>query len=280
MIQELIKFIQRGTVTPLAGLPAVVIPNDMRIQSTMHLDDYAPRKAGTIVAENLESLVNYIQRFATSDSAIFATGTANNITAILDWHDDDKECEAGGMARHQIILPLKFSDQWNAWARINGQTIGQKQLAEFIEEYLGDITEPDAAAVLETVLTLQGKKSVNYKNAIRLTNGDTTLSWEETTEAKAGRGGELKVPSELKITIPVYAGCEDCTTFKIRTMFRYNIADGNLTFQLKMLGIERIREMAFEAVYIALEAMLESNKITTALYRGSVTTTPLQIYSK
>ena len=140
--------------------------------------------------------------------------------------------------------------------------------------------EPDAAAVLETVLTLSGKKSVNYKNATRLASGDVSLVWEETTDAKAGQKGDLKVPSELKLRLPVYAGCEEETTFEIRAMFRYHIQDGALTFQIKMLGIERIREMAFAAVYDSLAAKLAENDIKVPVYRGAVTTTPLQIYSK
>lgn len=278
MITELIKFLQRATVTPIGNLPAVAIPSDMRMASTVHLCDDAPRMTGTITAESLETLVGYVGRFHSGQTAIFASSNANAIGAVLDWHDGTDEY--GGFARHQVTLPLQFSEQWKAWARINGQTLGQKALAEFIEEYLGDIIEPDAAGVLEAVTTLSGKKSVNFKNATRLSNGDTQLAWEETTEAKAGQKGDMKVPSEIKLRLPVYAGCENETTFEIRTMFRYNIHDGALSFQLKMLGIERIREMAFEAVYDSLNEKLAKRAIVVPVYRGAITTTPLQVYSK
>ena len=294
MIQDILKFIKQASVTPISGLPAVAMPADMVIRSTVHLEDDAPRQTGTIGAESLESLVSYVERHHGESSAIFASAIGHNITAVMDWHSDTqndgidstklatgiRNLSSAGFARHQVILPLQFSDQWKAWAKINGQHIQQKALAEFIEEYLSDIVEPDAAAVLETVLTLSGKKSVNYKNAVRLANGDVSLVWEETTESKAGQTGDLKVPSELKLRIPVYAGCEDETTFEIRTMFRYNIHDGALTFQLKMLGIERIREMAFDAVYGSLNEKLSTRKIIVPVYRGAITTTPLQIYSK
>ena len=278
MIQDILKFIKQASVTPLVNLPAVAMPADMVIRSTVHLEDDAPRKTGTITAESLNSLVDYVDLHFTCESAVFASLAGNSVTAIIDWHGGD-EC-VGGFARHQVILPLRYSEQWKAWAKINGQHIQQKALAEFIEEYLGDIVEPDAAAVLETVLTLSGKKSVNYKNATRLANGDVSLVWEETTDAKAGQKGDLKVPSELKLRLPVYAGCEEETTFEIRAMFRYHIQDGSLTFQIKMLGIERIREMAFAAVYDSLATKLAEKNIKTPVYRGAITTTPLQLYSK
>lgn len=278
MIKEFISFLQRGTVTPIDGLSAVAMPNDVRLASTIHLLDDAPRQTGTIGAESLESLVDYVARHSEKASAIFASANNHNITGVMDWHSDD--LDYGGFGRHQASLPLQFSEQWKAWAKINGQNLQQKSLAEFIEEYLGDIVEPDAAAVLEAVLTLSGKKSVNYKNATRLANGDVSLVWEETTESKAGQTGDLKVPSELKLRLPVYAGCEEETTFEIRTMFRYNIHDGALTFQLKMLGIERIREMAFEAVYESLVEKLAKRKIEVPVYHGAITNTPLQVYGK
>lgn len=282
MIQEFISFLQRGTVTPIEGLSAVAIPNDVRLASTVHLRDTAPCKVGTVGAESLDSLVDYVERHGNDNSALFASANNHNITGVIDWHPkfNPNMVDFGGFARHSVVLPLQFSEQWKAWAKINGQNLQQRALAEFIEEYLGDIVEPDAAAVLEAVLTLSGKKSVNYKNATRLANGDVSLVWEETTESKAGQTGDLKVPSELKLRLPVYAGCEEETTFEIRTMFRYHIHDGALSFQLKMLGIERIREMAFEAVYESLAEKLTKKKINVPLYHGAITTTPLQVYSK
>lgn len=278
MIQELIAFLRQGTVTELKSINAVAHPSDVRISPTFHLQGETEFKAGTITAESIDSLVDYIGRFATNETAVFASAEKNSITGILDWHQSAEPY--GSLARHKVILPLLFTDEWRAWATINNKAIGQKALGEFLEEYLHNVVKPNAAEVLESVLTLSGKKSVNYKNATRLANGDVSLVWEETTEAKAGQKGELKVPSELTLRIPVYAGCEAETTFEIRTIFRYNIQDGSLTFCLKMLGIDKIHDLAFEAVYSSLADKLKSASITAPLYRGSVTAEPLSILTK
>jgi len=279
MFSELVKFLKSSAVTPLGGLYAYAMPADMAIRSTIHLLDDAPRKTGIISVESLESLVEYIHRHHTSESAIFASSKDSAIKAVIDWHQTDGE-EHGGFARHQAVLPFVFTERWQAWTAISGKPMHQKTLAEHIEEYLGDIVAPDAAAVLETVLTLSGKKSVAYKNATRLASGDTSIQWEETTEAKAGQSGELKVPSEITLRLPVYVGCEEETTFDVRTMFRFHVHEGSLTFTLKMLGIERIRELAFEAIFNSLVVNLESTAIKAPVYRGTIIKTPLQTYAQ
>ena len=280
MLEQLIDFVRQASVTPITDdINAVAIPSGMNIASLLHLRDSTPGKAGIVKAETLDALVDYVNRFHTPETAVFATGEKNCISAVLDWHPNSLESDKGRFGRHTVTLPLRKSDEWTAWTGINNLKLGQRALAEFIEEHLDAIVEPDAAAVLEVVLTLSGKKSVAYKNAVRLANGDTSLVWEETTDAKAGQSGELKVPSELKIRIPVYAGCEDETTFEIRTMFRYHIHDGALTFQLKMLGIERIHDLAFKAVHEALCEKLTAKAIIAPVYQGYVASSPLVCYT-
>lgn len=279
MIPELIKFLKSSAVTPVEGLPALVMPTDMAIRSTIHLCDEAPRRTGIVTVESLDSLVDYVDRYWTADTALFASSRDNAVKAVFDWHGSDSE-EYGGFARHQAVLPFVFTERWLAWTAISGKPMHQKTLAEHIEEYLDDIVAPDAAAVLETVLTLSGKKSVAYKNATRLASGDVAIQWEETTEAKAGQKGELKVPSEITLRLPVYVGCEDETTFDVRTMFRFHVADGTLTFTLKMIGIERIREIAFAGIHESLVTKLEESMIKAPVYRGSITKTPLQTYAQ
>lgn len=276
MLDQFLKHLQRGLTTKIEGRNAIAIPEGVRIVSDVQYRDYADTRVGQVTVESLDSLVDYIVRHETGESAIFASSTQNTIAAVLDWHPSG-DTDYGGLARHQAILPFHFSEPWKAWMGINGKAMGQKALAEFIEEYLNDIVAPEPAAVLETVLTLSGKKSANYKNATRLANGDVSLVWEETTEAKAGQSGQLQVPSEITLRLPVYAGCEEQTTYDIRTMFRYNIADGVLTFQIKMLGIERIREMAFKSIFDSLEKIIAEKAIVSPLYHGAVTKTPLSI---
>lgn len=276
MLDQLLKHLQRGLAAEITGRNAIAVPEGVRIISDIPYRQFADMPTGHVTVESLDSLVNYIACHESSQTAIFASSSQNSITAVLDWHE--KQCsEYGGLARHQVVLPFHFSEPWKAWMGINGKAMGQKALAEFIEEYLNDIVAPEPAAVLETVLTLSGKKSVNYKNATRLGNGDVSLVWEETTDAKAGQSGQLQVPSEITLRLPVYAGCEEQTTYDIRTMFRYNIADGVLTFQIKMLGIERIREMAFKSIFDSLEQIIADKAIVSPLYHGAVTKTPLSI---
>ena len=63
-------------------------------------------------------------------------------------------------------------------------------------------------------------------------------------------------------------------------MFRYNIQDGSLTFCLKMLGIDKIHDLTFEAIHSSLADKLKAANITAPLYHGAITETPLAILTK
>lgn len=280
MLKEALQYLRFLAVTKIDGLPAVAVANDVQIKSTVHLLDDAPRKTGTVRAESLASLVDYVERHHDNETAILASPTDNAILGVIDWHSADDDRVKGGFGRHKVELKLQHTEQWKAWLGINGKAMHQKTLAEFIEENLGDIVKPDAASVLEAVLTLSGKRSVNFKNATRLANGDTSLVWEETTEAKAGQTGDMTVPSEIELELPIYQGCEEETTFKIRTMFRYNVEGGSLTFKLQMLGIERIERLAFDGVFESLHEKLNKAEIEVPVYKGAITVTPFQVYAK
>jgi uncharacterized protein YfdQ (DUF2303 family) len=270
MIQEILNALRTLTPQKISGTNAVVIDGGQRVHSLFEQDDALKAQAGWVKAESLASFAKYANDHALEESAVFASLEQNRLEAIIDWNNP--QGAVGGMARHRCQLELKFTPNWLAWFSLNGKQIAQVAFAEFIEEHLDDVIDPAAATLLEVVTTLSGKRNVNFKNVVRLGNGDTGIQWEETTQAKAGETGELAIPSEITLELPIYRGCEVETTFRIRTLFRYRIHDGRLAFEIKMLGIEQIRDDAFKAVLEELGKVLAEG---IPLFSGSVTKSPI-----
>lgn len=264
MLQELIDAIRVQTHnenTIAAPQGVTLVPSE--------LFKLEPRSArGSVRCDSLESLVAYVNSQDNQSAMVFADRSGAKITAVLDWHDP--ECALWG--DHSASMPLQFTQDWIDWSGISGRPINQRAFAEFVEEHLDCIHKPAAAEILTIATFLEGKRNVVFKNVAVLSNGDRQLQWEETTEAKGV--GDVKVPAEITLRIPVYRGAEDETCVEIRALFRYRIADGKLTFEVKLMNADKVADGAFGRVVDGLRELLKAATIPAPVILGAVTTTP------
>ena len=269
MFQELIDAIRVKSTTDAIASPAGVtlVPHEL-----FKLEPDAAR--GVVRCDSLESLVAYVGTQNDASAMIFASRDGGTITAILDWHDH----EGGNWGDHRAFMPLQFTRAWVDWSGISGRAMDQRKFAEFIEEHLDCIHKPAAAEILTIATFLEGKRNVVFKSVANLSNGDRSLQWEEQTEAKGV--GETKVPSEIILRIPVYRGAEDETTIELRALFRYRIADGKLTFEVKLMNAEDVADAAFLRVVDGLGDLLKTATIAAPVVLGAVTTTPRETLAK
>jgi uncharacterized protein YfdQ (DUF2303 family) len=268
MIQELINALRvpnnKGGVSIPPGHK--IVPDEL-----FTLPDH-PR--GQVQAESIDALLDYIGMHLRDQTVVLASLRLMNIAAIFDWHANADDMN--GWGEHSCTFPLQFTREWQDWTRISGQPLTQLKFAEFIEEHLEDIVDPKAADVLTVATSLSGMRKVSFTNAVRLQNGDTSLCWEETTDAKAA--GDVRVPSGLKLRIPVFKGAEESTTFEVSGLFRYRIHEGKLSFEVKLLHCDNIAELAFDEVVKSLTTRLRAkNKSLPPVIRGSMHTLPRPI---
>ena len=269
MFQELIDAIRVKCTDDAIAAPqgVTLVPSEL-----FQIDPEAAR--GTVRCDNLDSLVAYVASQEQSNAMVFADRSGARITAVLDWHS----MEAPLWGDHAAIMPLQCTQDWIDWYGISGKAIGQRAFAEFVEEHLDCIHKPAASEILTIATFLEGKRNVVFKNVAVLSNGDRSLQWEETTEAKGV--GDVKVPSEITLRIPVYRGAEEETTVEIRALFRYRIADGKLTFEVKLMNADKVADGAFERVFDGLRQLLKSATITAPVILGNVVTTPRETLAK
>ncbi|MBK1883695.1 DUF2303 family protein [Luteolibacter pohnpeiensis] len=249
----------------------IIKPAGYQIHHEEIFHELPSQARGKIAAKSLESLASYTIRHNGSGTAVFADIDSDKITSVLDWHDPDT---ASGWGNHRVFYQLKYTEDWEAWKGVSGRLLDQKKFAEFIEENLDCIEKPSAAEVLSVATTLSGKRNIEFTSVTNLHNGDRSIGWNEKTEAKTA--GDLKVPSELLLKIPIFEGAENESTFEIRALFRYHISDGKLGFEVKLQKTEKIHRAAFKNVVGALREMLVSEGLDEdSIIFGSVAETPL-----
>jgi len=261
--------------TPVASMPPGYTLASLRAYGQPE------QEAGTVAVHSLGSLVEYLDRHAINGSAVFAAGReVRLISAVIDWHGVPSTANdrRPGWARHKAEYKLEFTPEWLAWTGISGRAIAQQAFAEFVEENLPDIVEPDAATVLEVVRNLSGNRKVKFGSSRNLANGDVALQWIEETDAGAGPNQETKVPSELKLRLPVFRGAEKCTTYEVKAFLRYRIKDGTLSFELKLHRPERALDGAFEDVVAELMSAIEARALPNLpVYRAAVAKSPAEV---
>lgn len=238
MIHELIDALRLPKNTN-----TIATPSGTKLVPADFVADYPTKRQGRISVESLDSLIDYTATYIDLGTRIFASLQNLNILAVLDWHEKTENVEGGEWGDHSASFSLSYTRAWREWVAISGRQLNQTAFAEFIEEHLDHIVAPSAADVLTVATSLSGMRKVAFTNAVRLANGDTCLQYEETTDAKAA--GDVKVPSTLTLRLPVFQGAEEETTFEITGLFRYRLNDGKLAFELKLLHIEDIAELAF-----------------------------------
>lgn len=229
---------------------------------------------GLVAIASIQSLVDYLALHQRAGTTVFASRQLGNIAAVVDWHGAG-DASSPSWADHQAVMPLRYTEDWQAWTGISGKAIGQKAFLEFIEENLDCIHKPSPAEVLTIAATLEGKKNVTFKNGVRLASGDTQIQWEENTEAKTS--GDIKIPTEIILKIPVYLGAEAETTIEIKAYFRYAIDGGRLSFTVKLVGVEKVADIAFAGIVESLRKAFKDAGVNAPVYLGSVTTTPRRI---
>lgn len=212
--------------------------------------DQPRRKTGTVTVADVPSFLAFYTKHASPDAEVFADRVRGTVTAILDAHTGH-----GGVPQwqgHRVVLQLKHTDAFQAWAAVNGKLMSQTAFAEFIEDRRADIREPSAADVLELAQTFQATTKVDFKSSSILKSGQRQLSYVESIDAKAGHRGEMAVPDHLQLAVAVYEGATVADAVTARLRFR--IVDGRLQLAVVLDQLADVVRAAFEGVIAEVQA--------------------------
>lgn len=238
-----------STVHQIEGLraPFVLVPKDYALKDLEHMLPEPYRIDGTVVAQTAQSLIDYAQRFGDSRTAIFAQTLERTITVALDYHEPGKPSRR----THKAIYKSKFSREWEAWQSINGKSMSQLEFAEFIEEHVADVVQPNGAALLETALKFQLIRQAVFGSAARLQSGEFQFNWSDENQK-----GTVEVPEQIVLGIPVFHGG---IAYRVSARLRYRLTSGEgLKFTIKLNEPERTIEHAFECITNQVRAALEN----------------------
>lgn len=237
-----------------------VHPQNMRVEYLPAVDPALPDSIReTEQFLDVNSFAAYVNEFKGPSTRMFCDVKTREISAILDYHEADG---AGGSAvrrcEHIAALKPQRSVEWLAWMGVNEKLLGQNEFAEFLEENAIDIASPDPASILEVVMGLQVRKTIDVESATNLGNGFSQFRFSEEGSTKV-KNREVTVPTRIVVNIPIFTGG---TRRDVNILFRYR-AENGIRFMIKIVRTEEILLDAFQQITREAAAASSLNPLFT-----------------
>ena len=228
------------------GREFAILPPDYRLQDVTSKYRLPPRIIQGVTVDDAQSLITYANRFSDTGSVLIADIDKLAIAAHLDWHmHNDASEDLGPLApracSHRAILQLRESEEFKRWNGMQGELLKQMEFAEFLDENASDIVDPEPSVMIEIARDLEATQGVSFKSSTRLQTGERSLHYETETHTK----GDIKVPTQFTLEIPLFAGEEPVP---ITASFRFRPRPDGLMLGFVWRRVEYRRQAEFQLI--------------------------------
>ncbi|MFJ8146002.1 DUF2303 family protein [Streptomyces sp. NPDC096048] len=203
------------------------------------------RKTGTTTVRDAASFLTYYAKHHDDSTEVYSDVEKLTVTAVLDAHQADG-ARFGG---HRLHLALRKTKAWEEWTSLDGKLLTQDQFANFLEDHLAYLVDPDAATMLEIAQSIKASTKAEFQSSSRLQSGERKFSFVEDTKASAGAKGDIAIPETFKIAVPPFEGAD---AYSMTARFKYRIDRGQLALGFKLEQPEERAKAAFADVLAAI----------------------------
>lgn len=214
----------------------LAIPDDYSIADLEHVQAHPNRARTNYQFRDTSSLAAYLKRFQRKETIAFSSPTAREIKVLIDHHNHIDGLPAH--CTHVARFCGQFSEPYKAWREIDKKLMSQVQAGMFLEERAVDVVEPDAASIMDMVMTFDALKKVTFRQSTRLRDGQRQFTYNEENEAR----GNVTLPESILVRAAVFDGQEP---ERIKVRIKYRIDDGALRFTFEIHDRQAVEDMAF-----------------------------------
>lgn len=216
----------------------------------MKMSNLGPEQmAGTLTFLTAESMVAAHVLYANERTRMFADVENRKILAIYDFLTANNESERQtGWSQFKGEIVFRNSRKLTEWSKLT-EWMGQSDFANFLEDHLEDVVEPNGADLLSIATDLEANSASSFKGKITLQNGDVRLDYQNDTQTS------VEVPKELILGIPLF---EHGDKYKVKARLRFRVAGGGVAFRLLFTNLADAIDMEFERITQEMEEKTKS----------------------
>lgn len=198
--------------------PALLVPDSYSLKNIEHLQEFRSRFRGQLRTESIADFCKYVKEHRaetfTTSGFVDAERMACNVIFNLG------HIEEPGHGDDEALLQLKPTAAFKAMKQIAGEHLGQTKLAEWMEDWHGNLVVIDAnGEKMEVADAVQKIRTITITAKAERTSSEsnfgTSRSAMDSIEAKHAE----KQPAELHFTTVPYEGLA-ARTFILRISIR------------------------------------------------------------
>jgi uncharacterized protein YfdQ (DUF2303 family) len=242
--QEAVRVVTHTVEIDGEQVPLAVLPGkrdefvDLRRYAT-----HPRRRTGTLTVYDPPSFIDAVKRFATPRAVVAADVQKLNFLAYLEFHDGDAETVKARHLDFKASYTLRETEDWKRWTAQNAKPMAQVAFAQFLEDNLHNIAEPEGIVLLDITQNLHMRTNVTFKSSVRLSDGTQQLTYEENSEGATK--GDLKLPTQIVLGLQPFEGAAQ---YRVDARLRIRAAGGTAQFWYELVRPDRVVETAFREV--------------------------------
>ena len=216
-----------------------VVPEKATLRSLEAYLDQPVRKRGTAGFTEEKGFRAYVKMHKAEGTRIFADMGALTMTAVIDHHE--AAVDAAGWGEHRAHFAPPKDPDWETWTASDQKVMNQMEFAQFVEDNLPAIAEPDGADLLEMAQHLEATNKVSFKSAERLQSGARSFHYAVEAVQNLGRKS-IELPEFFMLSLAVFRKGQ---RYQLKAMLRYRISEGSLALWFHLHRPHEVIDEAF-----------------------------------
>jgi hypothetical protein len=214
------------------------------------------------------SLADYLVRYGSSRTVVYADQPAGVIYAVLDEEPGSTESVVaeeihGGVSHSREVLTCvpQVHPLWAPWAEISGQHVAMDDFVDLVSKHRRVIVEPSGRALVFTLSQIRIAVSLEVQKG----RGRESINGLMVTTSVEGRTSQEAVPfpDQIKVRAPMFVGQP---AFDVELDLTVTASrDGKAFVHVSAGTVDEAKERAFEAMVDKLREALKEKRCVVTL---------------